>query len=246
MPSERVIALLAGLVDLGLLQADEVADVPGLEVVPEEAPPETAPPAVVQAPAELRSFFPTMSLKFHQAAPGASSDKGIVIGHVEGFASVFGAKDNANEVVHHGAFKSSIAQRQKFPIFWGHQHEGNKNRDSTQPPIGVTTSVIETPEGLAFKADLLDTPRGRECATCLEAGALNKSSIGFIKTRAGLSRDRSGVMHIVKAQLREISIVNFPEQDGARISGGLKGAFAKRSTAEIFASAAERYAGGPT
>ncbi len=244
MPSERVIALLTGMVDLELLSSDEVADIPGLEVAPEEAAPAEAPPAVEQAPAELRSFFPTMSLKFHQAAVGASSDKGIVIGHVEGFASVFGARDNANEVVHHGAFKSSIAQTQKFPIFWGHQHEGNKNRDSTLPPIGVTTSVIETPEGLVFKADLLDTPRGRECATCLEAGALSKSSIGFNMTRAGLSRDRSGVLHIVKAELREISIVNFPEQPGAQITGGLKGTFAKRSEADIFASALQRFAGG--
>lgn len=232
------------MVDIELLSSDEVADIPGLEVAPEGAAPAEEPPPVEQAPAELRSFFPTMSLKFHQAAVGAgSSDKGIVIGHVEGFASIFGSVDRGNEVVHAGAFKASVAAKQRFPVFWGHQHEGNRNRDSTQPPIGVTTSVIETAEGLVFKANLFDTPRGRECATCLEGGALSESSIGFMKTRAGLSIDKKGVTHITKASLFEISIVNFAEQPDAQITGGLKGTFAKRSPADIFSSALQRFGG---
>lgn len=252
MPSERVIALLTGMAELGLLDAAELEDIPGLDVTPEEpaeapeAPAEPAAGGTEEGEEVLRACFAPLKLKYSvkQAQP-ASDDPKIVIGFVEGMAAVFNRHDNEREVIHKGAFKSSIANRQKFPIFWGHQHHRNARQPFDEPPIGVTTKVTETDAGLAFRGNIFNTPRGRELAVTLQGGGITDSSIGVKKVRKATSVDKFGATHVREAPLIEISLVNWGAQSGAKVRGGFVGSgSANQELGSIFASGFADLAGG--
>ena len=148
---------------------------------------------------------------------------GAAIGPVEadgsfaGYASLFGAVDLAKDVVEHGAFARSLAQRGPSGVRMLFQH------DPAQP-IGVWTDIREDERGLFVRGKLTGAvSRSAEVLSLMRAGALDGLSIGFrpVRTR----RDAvAGVRRILEADLWEISVVTFPMLPGARVAtvkGGL-------------------------
>lgn len=131
----------------------------------------------------------------------------------EGYGSVFGVLDSYADIVAPGAFKRSLKEAKaakRLPaLLWQHQ---------TDAPIGVYEVMQEDATGLYVKGRLSDTQLGREAYTLLKDGALSGLSIGFT-TRKSTVDDETGVRTLTDVQLWETSLVTFPANDAARITG---------------------------
>lgn len=130
-------------------------------------------------------------------------------GLFSGYGSVFGVIDSYKEVVAPGAFSESLSQRTPA-LLWQHR---------SGEPIGVYSALREDQTGLYVEGKLaLKTSRGAEAYELLKMGAISGLSIGFV-TRDD-SYDRvTGIRTLKKVDLWEVSLVTFPANDAARVSG---------------------------
>lgn len=129
-----------------------------------------------------------------------------------GYASVFGNIDAWDDVVMPGAFTDSLARR-KPAMLWQHD---------TGQPIGVWRSMNEDGKGLLGVGELLieGVPRAREAYALLKAEALNGLSIGYVPVDYGFTkRDGKEVRELKVIDLWEVSLVTFPANDAARVTG---------------------------
>lgn len=131
----------------------------------------------------------------------------------EGYGSVFGAVDAYADVVAAGAFKRSLkewkAKKLAPAMLWQH---------NTSQPTGVWDELREDETGLYVKGRLAPTQLGRDAYALLKMGALSGLSIGF-RTRKSKVDDESGIRTLTDIDLWEVSIVTFPANDPARITG---------------------------
>lgn len=131
----------------------------------------------------------------------------------EGYASVFGVVDAYADVVAAGAFKRSLkewkAKKLAPAMLW--QHDPGQ-------PTGVWDELHEDDHGLSVKGRLAPTQLGRDVCALLKMGALSGLSIGF-RTRKSKVDDETGIRTLVDIDLWEVSIVTFPANDPARITG---------------------------
>jgi HK97 family phage prohead protease len=134
----------------------------------------------------------------------------------EGYGSVFGVLDSYADVVAAGAFKRSLREHKaagRMPaLLW--QHDPSS-------PIGVYEHMSEDETGLFVKGRLSDTQMGREGYTLLKDGALSGLSIGFsVYPNDGAKVDeKTGVRTLKNIKLWETSLVTFPANDAARVTG---------------------------
>lgn len=135
-------------------------------------------------------------------------------GTVEGYGSVFGVKDSYDDIIVAGAFKASLAAHKQAgtmpAMLWQHD---------PAEPIGVWDDMSEDANGLKVRGRLaLDTVKGREVHALLRMGALNGLSIGFVAT-AKTWNDKDGTRTISEIDLWEVSLVTFPANGKARVTG---------------------------
>ena len=178
--------------------------------------------------------------KFVALAPEAGSGLTVTEGHViEGYASLFGKRDQGNDVVMAGAYGASLkrlmAAGRRVKMLWQH--------DPTQP-IGVWDEVREDATGLWVKGRILgDVEKGREAVALLGAGAIDGLSIGYRTVKS--ERDGKGQRLLTELELWEVSLVTFPMLPEARVTG--KGetleADTWRSLAQILEDARRNLAG---
>ncbi len=137
----------------------------------------------------------------------ACSGTGVFVG----YASLFGMRDNAGDIVMPGAFASSLRRKGSGNIRMLFQH-------NPAEPVGAWVEMRENDRGLYVRGRLeCDVQRGRELLSLLESGGLDGLSIGFKTLRAG--RDRlSGARLLHDVDLWEISLVTFPMLGEARVS----------------------------
>ncbi|HUY68250.1 MAG TPA: HK97 family phage prohead protease [Alphaproteobacteria bacterium] len=133
-------------------------------------------------------------------------------GVFSGYASVFGALDQQNEIVAPGAFTRSLGQWRKqgrLPaMLWMH--------DPTQP-VGLWLSVKEDSNGLAVDGRLaLRTQKGGEAYELLKMGALTGLSIGYRVIASRIDAARKARV-LTDVDLFEISLVTFPANEAARV-----------------------------
>ncbi len=128
---------------------------------------------------------------------------------IEGYASLFGAKDQGGDIVERGAYGSSLRTRpRKIKMLWQH--------DPTRP-IGVWDEVREDARGLYVKGRILsEVQDGREALALLEAGAIDGLSIGYRTVRA---EKAGGGRKLLEIDLWEVSVVTFPMLPEARVQG---------------------------
>jgi uncharacterized protein len=132
-------------------------------------------------------------------------------GVFEGYASLFGKRDQQGDVVLTGAFAQSLQQKGPDNIRMLFQH-------NPAEPVGNWIDLVEKPRGLWVRGRLnLKVQRGRELLALLETGGLDGLSIGFKTVRARNDRV-SGTRQLLSIDLWEISLVTFPMLDGARVS----------------------------
>lgn len=149
---------------------------------------------------ETRAF--TLSLK-------ATGDDGTI----EGYGSVFGVRDNWDDIIAKGAFAASLAAHKAAgtmpAMLWQH---------SSDAPIGVWTDMVEDDKGLYIKGQLvMDTVRGKEAHALLKAGAINGLSIGFMSKQWAYDRD-TDIRTLTEVDLWEVSLVTFPANEKARVT----------------------------
>jgi HK97 family phage prohead protease len=134
-------------------------------------------------------------------------------GHViEGYASLFGKRDQGGDVVQPGAYAESLrrlaAAGRAVKMLWQH--------DPAQP-IGLWDEVCEDATGLRVKGRILTgIEKGREAAELLAAGAIDGLSIGYRTLRA--ERDGKGQRLLRELELWEVSLVTFPMLPEARVA----------------------------
>ena len=134
-------------------------------------------------------------------------------GTVEGYGSVFGVRDNYDDVISKGAFVQSLKDHRAAgtmpAMLW--QHDADK-------PIGVWTEMVEDEKGLRIKGQLaMETVKGKEAHALLKMGALNGLSIGFISKEWAYDRDTE-VRTLTAIDQWEVSLVTFPANEKARVT----------------------------
>lgn len=129
---------------------------------------------------------------------------------IEGYACVFGNVDKGSDVILPGAFQDSISSGE-MPRFLK-QHELYSN------PLGTIDSVSEDSRGLLFTGRIpRNTDDGRNMIPLIKMGALKGVSIGFAPIDTEFRED--GVRVIKEIDLMEISLVTFPMNEEATVTG---------------------------
>ncbi len=134
-------------------------------------------------------------------------------GTIEGYGSVFGVRDDYDDVIAAGAFVESMKAHKAAgtmpAMLWQH---------SAEEPIGVWSEMVEDAKGLRVKGQLaLETVRGKEAHALLKLGALNGLSIGFMSKQWAYDRE-SEVRTLTEIDLWEVSLVTFPANSKARVT----------------------------
>ncbi|MFD1197646.1 HK97 family phage prohead protease [Brucella gallinifaecis] len=138
-------------------------------------------------------------------------DEVEIDGSFSGYASVFGLADLGNDVIEKGAFARSLASRKTSGVRMLWQHDAAE-------PIGVWSDIREDQRGLYVEGRLAKgVARAREALELMRAGGLDGLSIGFRTVKARKDA-RTGLRHIIEADLWEISVVTFPMLPQARIN----------------------------
>jgi HK97 family phage prohead protease len=133
-------------------------------------------------------------------------------GEVTGYGSIFGNVDFTGERVLPGAFRNSIAELQsqnRAPLMlWQH---------NSDEPIGRWIDFQEDSIGLYLVGEFnLNTNRGTEAYEHVRAGDVSGLSIGYRVIR---SQPNGVVLDLLELELLETSIVSFPANPKARVSG---------------------------
>jgi HK97 family phage prohead protease len=147
--------------------------------------------------------------KFHAPEAGLVVTDGRLI---EGYASLFGKRDQGGDVVQKGAYAASLkalsGSGRRVKMLWQHD---------PQQPIGVWDEVREDGTGLFVKGRILtEVEKGREAAALLAAGAIDGLSIGYRTLRA--EKDGKGQRLLSELELWEVSLVTFPMLAEARVT----------------------------
>lgn len=171
--------------------------------------------------------------KFHRPEAGLVVQADATGAVIEGYASLFGRRDQGGDVVMPGAYGASLAamgaQGRRVKMLWQHD---------PREPIGIWDEVREDATGLWVKGRLLaDVARAREAAALLQAGAIDGLSIGYRTKRA--ERDGKGQRLLAEVELWEVSLVTFPMLPEARVAAKAEDdpAGTWRAMVEIFDSA---------
>ncbi len=126
---------------------------------------------------------------------------------IEGYASLFGVRDLAGDVIASGAFARTLRQRAPGAVKLLYQH-------AAEEPIGILSEAREDSLGLFIAGEInLETQRSAEARALLEQGALTGLSIGFNIVTS--ERDGRSQRLITGIDLWEVSLVTFPMLPGA-------------------------------
>lgn len=139
--------------------------------------------------------------------------KGVTdAGLFEGYASTFGERDLGGDIVVAGAMTKSLKARGAKGVRMFADHDSRKR-------IGVWTDLIEDEKGLYVKGRLLlEKQDGKDAYIDLKEGALDGMSIGF-RTKADSYDGRRKARMLKEIDLLEISLVSFPMNENARVTG---------------------------
>lgn len=127
----------------------------------------------------------------------------------EGLASTFGNVDLVNDIVVRGAFKDSLVERTPV-ILWQHKSDS---------PLGMPEDIRETEQGLFLKAKLpkADTFVAGRVIPQIKVGSISTMSIGFRTVERDFNDE--GIRLLKKVDLLEVSLVTFPANELAKVTG---------------------------
>jgi uncharacterized protein len=124
-----------------------------------------------------------------------------------GLCAVYNNVDLGNDVIDPGAFTRTLSVGKKWPVLWQH---------SPSDPIGWC-SITDSREGLQVSGTLeLSDPTAQKAYTFMKAGVTKGMSIGYDTIQSTYVGD---VRHLTELRLWEASIVTFPMNEMALVSG---------------------------
>jgi len=125
---------------------------------------------------------------------------------ISGYAATWDL-DQVNDVIHPGAFKKTISERQaSVKVMRNHSIL-----------IGKPTAIFEDSKGLATTAYISDTEAGEETLKLARDGILTEQSIQFTIPQSKSNIDDGGIRHIHEVKLYEFGPVDFPANSAAKI-----------------------------
>jgi HK97 family phage prohead protease len=131
-------------------------------------------------------------------------------GVFEGYASIFGNKDQGGDIVAPGAFAKSLKARGAKGVKMLADHDPKAR-------VGVWTEMQEDENGLRVKGRLLTEKQiGKDAHIDLKSGALTGLSIGG-RTKSDSYDGRKRARVIKEFDLYEISLVTFPMNEQAQV-----------------------------
>jgi HK97 family phage prohead protease len=126
---------------------------------------------------------------------------------ITGYGAVFGNKDSVNDIIIAGAFAKSIGRRQVKMLY---QHESDDL-------LGFWDVVREDSNGLYIEGNIAKTSLGNDVYELAKIGALNSMSIGYSVDEC--EYDKEGVRVLKSIDLWEVSLVTFPANEKAVVTG---------------------------
>lgn len=137
-----------------------------------------------------------------------------------GLASTW-EKDYGNDIIHKGAFKKTLSdwrrsEKRSIPLLDSH------DRYSVDAVLGKMVEAKETDEGLETTFEMRDTEKAIEALTAVADGFISGLSIGYEPIEFKYEQPEGGsffdtIRHITEVKLREVSLVVFPMNEGARV-----------------------------
>jgi uncharacterized protein len=132
---------------------------------------------------------------------------GAGAGSFTGLLAAYNNIDFGNDLIEPGAFARTLNSRKTYPLLW--QHDPSS-------PIG-TLEVTDSPQGLMVKGQLLlDIPQAKTAYSLLKAKVISGLSIGYDTVKDSIE---DGVRHLKELRLWEGSIVTFPMNQLATVTG---------------------------
>ncbi len=140
---------------------------------------------------------------------------------VEGYASTFGNVDQVGDIVVAGAYKRTLNNNMgRIKVLRDHEH-----------PIGMPVKAFEDSKGLYTESRISDTQLGNETLTLLRDGVLDRMSIGYEPVAKEMGQhEGKQVRYLKEIKLYEWSIVTFPANEQAAVTGIPMGCSWSRST----------------
>lgn len=131
----------------------------------------------------------------------------------EAYASTFGNVDADQDIIMPGAFTKTIAEAfpaKRVKVLWQH---------NWSQPIGLPVAMVQDSKGLFTETELGRSTLARDAANDVEDGIIDRLSIGFWIPAGKSARRPDGVREISEVALMEYSLVTFPANDQAIITG---------------------------
>jgi HK97 family phage prohead protease len=125
----------------------------------------------------------------------------------EGYAATWDL-DSGNDVIVKGAFAKTLNERGgKIKVLWQHYD-----------PIGIPLEMREDDKGLWVKAKISATALGNEALELIKDGVIDSMSIGYspIEDKTDFV---GGIRYLREIKLYEFSVVTFPMNEEAVITG---------------------------
>jgi HK97 family phage prohead protease len=136
-------------------------------------------------------------------------------GVFEGYASVFNGVDSYKDTIIPGAYKKTLENRSR-EIYMYFNH--SSFRPDMPAKIGKWVDAQEDDKGLYMKGVLtLGHPTADAIYASLKAGTVDGLSIGYQIPKGG-AETKDGVRYLKEIDLYEVSVVDHPADDAARIS----------------------------
>jgi HK97 family phage prohead protease len=129
------------------------------------------------------------------------------LGSFEGVLAAYNNVDLGGDLIEPGSFTRTINSAKTIPLLWQHK---------TDQPIGTLT-LIDGPDALRVKGQLLlELPTAKDAHALLKAGVIKGLSIGYDTIKDSIE---DGVRHLKELRLWEGSIVTFPMNELATVTG---------------------------
>ena len=129
----------------------------------------------------------------------------------KGYASTFNGNDSYGDTILPGAYLKTLADNGMPKMFFAHDWG---------LPVGKWLSAVEDEKGLLVEGELTPgNPQSDAILAAMKHGTVDGLSIGFRLSEGDYERKKDGG-RIIKnvSKLYEISVVNFPADDDARVS----------------------------
>lgn len=144
----------------------------------------------------------------------------------EGYGAVFGNMDAYGDVIEPGSFAAYLSDAQNEKQAWPSmllQHGGWGMTAEDMMPAGVWTDLAEDGKGLKSAGTLADIEKSRDAYTLMKMKprpAIDGLSIGYYAREwAERSKPEDPRRRLKRIDLVEISLVTFPANGKARVSG---------------------------